>query len=213
MEILLYYTNFRKDTSQFSRDLIEKFGSLSAVLDTPYESLVSSGVSEYTAFFLSFLPGLLEAYRSDKIQNKSRAVNKDFLPQKLTEIYLNRAMKSVYIILLDSNYNEVYSGTVDEGSDSDTKPDVSFICELAIRYSAVYAVISYTRKNGEIFPTSNDVMTAIELYQALERLNISLKDIYIISEQKCISFYDAGILFKSEEDFKKSSFYDNPLFI
>ena len=86
------------------------------------------------------------------------------------------------------------------------------ICELALRYSAMYAVISYSRKNGEIFPTSDDVEIAIELYQALNRLNIFLKDVYIISEQKCISFKEAGILFKSKEEFENSSFYDNPLF-
>ncbi len=212
LEILLYYTNSRKDTSVLSHDLIEKFGSVSAVLDSPYNFLVSSGVSENTAFFLSFLPDLLEVYRNDKIQNKSRTINQKFLPQKLAELYLNGAMEYLYIILLDSNYNEVYSGTVNNSSDLRTKADISMICELALRYSAMYAVISYSRKNGEIFPTSDDVEIAIELYQALNRLNIFLKDVYIISEQKCISFKEAGILFKSKEEFENSSFYDNPLF-
>ena len=95
LEILLYYCIPKKDTNIIAHKLMNKFGTLSGVLDAPYDLIVESGVSENTAFLLKFLSDFMGVYRNDKLQNRSRVVNRDILPQRLINLYLSKKTEMV----------------------------------------------------------------------------------------------------------------------
>lgn len=67
LELLLFYSVPRRDTNALAHELIDKFGSLSAVFDADYDSLLDcKGVSENTAVLLKLIPKLARAYLMDK---------------------------------------------------------------------------------------------------------------------------------------------------
>lgn len=207
LEILLYYAVPRKDTNLTAHRLIEEYGSISAVLDAPSDLLVSFGIGEDAAFFLNFLPKFLEVYMEDKLLNDSRIVDKELISQKLMDIYSKEAAETVYLILMNSNSDELYSDAVNCGLKFGIELDIAKICELAVRHSARYVIISHNRPSGAGVPTQADIMTTIELYQALKRINIILEDNFLVLENRCISYSDSGIFFKNKQDFMNSVFY------
>ena len=58
LEVLLYYAIPRKDTNSTAHKLIDEFGSISAVIDAPYESLDA----RQQIWLLSWSRSLLRAY-------------------------------------------------------------------------------------------------------------------------------------------------------
>ena len=62
LEMLLFYGIPRKDTNELAHQLIRTFGSLSRVLEAPYEELVRvKGMSANAAVLVSFCGQLLQA--------------------------------------------------------------------------------------------------------------------------------------------------------
>ena len=59
LELLLFYSVPRKDTNELAHRLIDTFGSLSRVLDAPYERLMEvDGIGDSSALLLSSIPAL-----------------------------------------------------------------------------------------------------------------------------------------------------------
>ena len=67
LELALFYVYSRRDTNPIGHALIERFGSLSGVLDAPVEALRRvPGVGPQAAVFLKLLPALFARYESSK---------------------------------------------------------------------------------------------------------------------------------------------------
>lgn len=212
LEILLYYSIPKKDTNVIAHKLIDKFGSISGVLDAPYDLLVESGVSDHTAFLLKFLPEFFGVYRNDKLKSKSKVLNPDILPQRLVNLYMGKTTEMVYLILMNSHWKELYSGIVSRGTYVNTELNVPKICELAIHYSAKYVIIAHNHPKGNAIPSNSDIFATINLYQALLSLRITLVDHFIVSRDDCVSFYDTGVFYKTEEEYMGSSLYKSKFF-
>jgi len=213
LEILLFYAIPMKDTNSVSHRLIDKFGSISAVIDAPYDLLVDYGLSDNVAFFLKFLPEAWAVYKNDKINNKNRIIDTDILPQKLINIYFSKKVEMAYIILLDSHFKELYSGFVSKGSANTTEINIPSICEMAVRYSAKLVILAHNHPSGCAQPSKSDFLATINLYQALKNLDILLMDHFLVADENVMSFYDEGCLFKTKNEYMESKFYNNPLYL
>ena len=67
LELLLFYSIPQKDTNETAHRLIERFGSLSDVLDAPFEELIQvPGIKEHSATLLKLIPALSRRYMLDK---------------------------------------------------------------------------------------------------------------------------------------------------
>ena len=65
LELLLFYSIPRGDTNPIAHRLIEKFGSLSAALDAPYEELLETeGIGPSSALLLKLIPELCRRYHN-----------------------------------------------------------------------------------------------------------------------------------------------------
>lgn len=207
LEILLYYPMPGKDTNLIAHNLLDRFGSISGVLDAPFDILVESGLTEHTAFLLNFLPEFFGVYRNDKLKTKDKILKPDIIPEILVNVYLGKKVEMAYVILMNAKWKELYSGIVSRGTTVNTDLNVPKICERAIHYSAKYVIVAHNHPTGDAFPSNSDILATINLYKALNSLQIKLVDHFIVSKNNCLSFFDTDILFKSEEEYFQSDFY------
>jgi DNA repair protein RadC len=69
LEMLLFYSIPRKDTNVIAHNLLNEFGSISAVFDAPYDMLLKvRGITDNTATLISMTRELFKVYESDKIE-------------------------------------------------------------------------------------------------------------------------------------------------
>lgn len=208
LELALFYAIPMKDTNPTAHRLINEFGSLSAVFDAPYNMLMQAGLTENAATFIKLIPELLSAYMDDRYNNQNKIIKLENLPEKFINKFLGKGTEMVYLLLMDSKFKELYCGIVSKGSITNADVNIPKICELSIRYSARYAIISHNHPSGICLPSKADIKVTTRLYQALKLINVELLDHYIVAENDCVSLYDAKVFFKSEQEYNESGVAD-----
>ena len=72
LEFILFYAIPRKDTNEIAHLLIEKFGSLDAILDAPINLLKEvNGIGESAAIFIKMISSLARTY----VERKNSTIN------------------------------------------------------------------------------------------------------------------------------------------
>jgi len=72
LELLLFYAIPRRDTNELAHSLINKYGSLSGVLEAdPKDLATTSGLGENSTVLLALIPSLARIYLKDRWGNKT----------------------------------------------------------------------------------------------------------------------------------------------
>lgn len=197
LELLLFSTISRKDTNMIAHKLIENFGSLSGVFDAPYDELLKvDGIGKTSATLIKLIPQLSRCYLLDKQQDKNRIFNTETAGKMLIKKYIGRSNEVVVLLLLDSKSRQLYCDVVNEGSVNTVPIYVRKIVELAVRYNAVGAILSHNHPSGNMMPSSGDIASTKDVFQALETVNVRLNDHIIVADNDYFSMADSGLMDK-----------------
>lgn len=202
LEMLLYYSIPRVDTNPLAHKLLDDFGSLSAVIDAPYEALIDSGLTENSAVFFNIIPELTRLYLDDKHNNKSKIIDIDNVGGFLIPKFIGRDTEVVILLLMDSKGKELYCGVVSRGSINSSDVPIRKIVGLALRLNAATAVIAHNHPSGIAIPSKSDIIVTKEISDALNLVGVRLKDHYIFADNDYISLadgkYDVGLFYTND---------------
>ncbi|HCC34135.1 MAG TPA: hypothetical protein DEQ02_00250 [Ruminococcaceae bacterium] len=196
LELLLFYSIARRDTNETAHRLIGAFGSLSAVLDAPYEELVKiKGISENTACLLKMIPGLSRAYQDDKYNSGELIVNSteaagDYLLHKY--IGINHEVTS--LLSMDGKGAVRNWSVVSEGSVNAAEVSTRKVVEIALRHNATSVIIAHNHPSGIALPSRQDIATTEKLVKALDAVGIFLVDHIILADGDYVSMADSESL-------------------
>ena len=96
LEFVLGYAIPQKDLNPLAHELIDRFGSLSGVLDASADDLKKvNGIGDYSATLLSMMPGLFRVY-SDSKNLKSALYTPEQIGEFLTPKFLGFKHEMIY---------------------------------------------------------------------------------------------------------------------
>lgn len=193
LEMILYYCYPQKDTNPLAHRLLEAFGSISAIMEAPLDSLVDAGVSENAAVFLRMIPDLSRVYLDDRNNNKNKIINLDRIGEYFLSKYIGRHDEHVMLLLMDAKGKEVYSGVVAVGTASGSDVPIRKIVDLSMRYNATNAVIAHNHPSGVALPSKADLNTTAILAEMLSYIGVQLVDHIIISDNDFISLRESTL--------------------
>lgn len=182
LEMLLFYTIPRGDTNETAHRLIERFGSLSAVLEAPPEELMKvQGVGERTASFLHLIPEITRVYLKDKQENIKILDTPEKVAAYLLPYFVGKTKENVLLLCLDNkcaikNCSIVAEGSVDAGEINKRN-----IVELVIRSNATSVVIAHNHPQGVPAPSKEDVETTWMLASLFKSIDVKLSDHIIVA--------------------------------
>ena len=195
LEILLYYAIPQRNTNDIAKNLIDRFGSFSAVLDAPTETLMKSGLTEHQALYLKMIPDVTRLYMLDKYHNPQKVMQFSELAQYIVDKFVGYEEKEhVFLLLMDKKGKEVYSGMIAQGSFSAADISIREIVTLAINYGAVSAVIAHNHPSGLALPSQEDIQVTRLLREALELVEVTLLDHYIVADHDCVSLAESNMM-------------------
>ena len=90
LELVLFHIIPRKDTNEIAHRLVEKYHSISAILEAPEEELCKiEGIGPTAACFLHMIPSLCRLYMTDLRQPENNCISSteqacDFLAARLS---------------------------------------------------------------------------------------------------------------------------------
>lgn len=195
LEILLYYAIPQRNTNDIAKNLIDCFGSISSVLDASMDALKGAGLTEHQAIYLKMMPEITRMYMLDKYENPKKVVNYDELAAYIMDKFIGFEEKeNVFLMLMDKKGKEVYSGMIAHGDFDGADFSVRDIVMLALNYGAVSAVLAHSHPSGVALPSQADVTATRNVKKALDLVNITLLDHYIVADHDCVSMAESGLL-------------------
>ena len=194
LELALFYAIPRKNTNVIAHELLNKFGTISAVFDAPLKLLEEvDGIGRSAAKFIKLIPELSRIYMEDKYNNDDNIVTDDAICDRICLKLLNRTDEMVAAVLLDAKGKLVYDGIVSKGTINSVDICIRKIVELVMTYNACSIVIGHNHPSGMAIPSNDDITTTKKLFQILSTMKVTLLDHIIVADNEYTSLRDSEI--------------------
>lgn len=198
LELLLYYAIPRRDTNPIAHALMDRYGSLSAVLAAPVEDLQKvEGIGENAAVLLKLVPRLCakarlaDAGRQELVLNTAARAG-----AYLLERFYGERNEVIYQLCLDRKGKLLACKRLGEGSIASAALDVRKLVENAILHSASSVVLAHNHPSGIASPSVEDYAATDRARKALETIGVALSDHIIVADGDFVSLAESGYLEK-----------------
>lgn len=193
LEMILFYVYPRSDTNPLAHRLLNKFGSIAAILDSPVDVLIKAGLTKNAATFLVMLPDISRIYLDDRNNNESKIIDFSNIGDYFVSKFIGRDEEVLILLLADAKGKELYCGVVSKGGIRSSEAPIRKIIDLAIRYNAATAVIAHNHPSGVALPSRSDLEATKDVYNALELVGVLLADHIIVSDDDFVSLRDSSL--------------------
>jgi DNA repair protein RadC len=184
-QVLEYALGFcvpRQDTNPTAHRLINKFGSLAAVIDAHPDKLKEIiGVGEQSAYFISFLGELLHYYHINKAKdmkitspNDAAAYFKDVMPTYTTEQFV--------MVCLGLSGNVLIRDNTTSNDISKVDINVRELVDIALRVKTTAVVIAHNHPTDDPTPSDTDTLLTRQIITVFDALGIKVLDHIIFAK-------------------------------
>ena len=196
LELALFYCIPRKDTNPIAHGLLERFGSLSQVLEAPVEELTKvDGISENAATFLRFLTEMGRFYQVNRANQHTILDSIERCAEFLVPRFYGRRLETVFLLCLDAKCKLLCCKEVGEGSVNSAAISPRKIVELALGCNASTVVLAHNHPSGLAIPSGEDITTTKRIFLALQAVEIHLADHVIVADSDYVSMAQSGYRF------------------
>ncbi len=192
LEFLLSFGIPRRDVKPLARLLLERFESISGVLDASHEELRETpGVGEHVATLLKLTRELITFYLEEELQQKPEIREPDAVlafarsklggrqREALMSIMLNAAGKVVHF--------DITEGTLDRATVYPRN-----VLEAALKHHASAVILVHNHPSENCEPSHGDLELTRKLTGCLGAAQIRLLDHFIVSRTNAISLAEMG---------------------
>lgn len=195
LELILFYSIPRRDTNELAHLLINKYGSLSGVLEAdPKDLSQTPGIGENSAILLSLIPSLSRIYFRDRWGDKPILDSTVKAGQYAISLFSGRNYEVFFVICLDSQNKVNYSALVHEGTINEAPVYPRIIVETALRHKASSVIIAHNHPGGSLNPSKADNEATKRIAAALDSISINMLDHVIVSGDKYFSYAEKGLI-------------------
>ena len=193
LELLLFYCVPRKDTNPLAHRLLERFGSLSQILEAKPEELEKvEGVGENISTFLALTTAVGRYYLVNRSTQSAILQNTEQCGNFLLPYFFGRRNEMVFLLCLDAKCKVICCKEVGEGSVNSAGIPIRRIVELALGANATSVVLAHNHPSGLALPSGDDVYTTRRIARALHAVEINLIDHIIVADEDFVSLAQSG---------------------
>ena len=196
LELLLFYCIPRKDTNPIAHALLERFGSLSQVLDAPIGELAKvPGMGESAATFLSLTTAVGRYYQVDRAMNVEILTSIEACGRYLVPFFYGRRNETVFLLCLDAKCKVLCCKEIGEGSVNSAGVPIRRIVEAALGVNATTVILAHNHPSGIAVPSGEDVQATQRVAAALSTVDIALADHILVADDDFVSMVQSGYRF------------------
>lgn len=194
LELLLFYCIPRQDTNPIAHALLDRFGSLSQVLEAPVEALCKvPGIGQSAAVLLSMILPLNRCYQKDRMENVRILARVEDCGAYLVPHFHGRRNETVFLLCLDAKCKVLGCREVGEGSVNSAGVPIRRIVETALGMNASTVVLAHNHPSGLALPSGDDVQSTYRVAAALNAVDIALADHIVVADEDFVSMAQSGL--------------------
>lgn len=195
LEFLLYYAIPRRDTNPIAHNLLERYGSLAAVLEAPPEELQRvEGVTENAAILLTLVPAVARQHMIERARYEEPLNTTTKCGEYLTPRFFGERDEVVWLLCLDAKLMPLDCRLLFRGSVNSAGVSVRKVVEVALACNASSVVLAHNHTSGLALPSREDELTTLRLKTALDAVDILLVDHIIVAGDDYVSMHDSKFL-------------------
>ena len=189
LELLLYYAIPRRDTNPIAHALMERYDSLSGVLNAPVEDLEKvEGIGESAAILLSLVSRLSRKARIADASQETILNSSERAGAYLLERFAGERRELVFLLCLDRK------GRLAEGDVASADLNIRKVVEMALLTSASAVILAHNHPSGVAVPSSSDEAATRQVAEALRTIGVRLVDHIVVADRDFVSMADSGDL-------------------
>lgn len=194
LELLLYFGIPQGDTNPLAHDLIERFGSIAQVLETPPEELQKvSGVGPHVATLLSLITEISRYYMVNRTTGFRVLNTTEACGRYLLSYFVGRRDETVFLLCLDAKCKVIGCREVGQGSVNSAGVSIRKVVEVALSMNATSVVLAHNHPSGLAVPSAEDVYTTKRLALALDGVDVILADHIVVADDDFTSMVQSGL--------------------
>ena len=190
LEMLLFFGKPRGDTNELAHNLLNEFGSLSAVFEAKPEELMKvDGVGENIAALMKLMPCVMRGYMECKKPNlgSSNAFEFESIYSYIENKYIGYTDEVFAISTFNNRGGFLGFDILAEGDNSEVKISIRKVIETVIKRNAAYAIISHNHPGGMAMPSHSDIEMTEHINTTLKSIGVNLIDHIIVVEGDYVS--------------------------
>lgn len=188
LEMLLYYVVPRTDTRKQAEELIEKFGSLEAVLNADLKSISEiSGLKEGAEVLFSLLRETVMRYNG--MRTEPSLMEDERLKKYLIELYKGVPVETVYALYFAPDGKLAGKQIIFRGGISSVRFSLRTITEGVLAAGGHYVVLAHNHPSDRLVPSQDDILTTKRIASHLAANEVELVEHYIVGNDDCIGMF------------------------
>lgn len=190
LELLLFYSIPRIDTNGIAHNLLEHFGSLSAVFEADYDSLLMcEGIGENTAVLIKMIAPLARAYLMDKETRYPHFSDLTKLGSYLVNYFVGQTRERLVAVFLTSKMEMIDVAVISNGTVISSDSSARKIAEIGFSKNASFIVLAHNHPGGEAVPSKEDISLTNEYAMLFHKLGMPLIDHFVIAGSSYSTIY------------------------
>ena len=188
LEMLLFYAIPRRDTNELAHILINRFGSIAAVLEADVSELMEiNGIGENAAALLKLILSLAGAYERSKLVKNKKFRNMDEVYEYFRKKYYGISKETFSILSFDATGRVCGFDFLSSGDVTAVGITTRMVMETILRHKATSAIIAHNHPYGSLLPSADDISATDRISNALKQINVLLIDHLIICDNDYVS--------------------------
>ena len=193
LELLLFYCIPQKDTNPLAHALLDRFGSLSQVLEAPVEELRKvPGVGDHTATFLHLITEAGRFYLVNRSFQEKILPTLESCAEFMLPFFFGRKVETVFLLCLDAKCKVLCCREIGEGSINAAGISVRRVVETALNAGATTVALAHNHPSGLALPSAEDIQTTRRVAMALSAVEIQLADHIVVADGDYVSMVQSG---------------------
>lgn len=188
LELLLFYAVKQMNTNETAHRLLNRFGNIRGVLESPLVSLMQvDGVGPQTAILLRLVCALSRIHVQSDIPARSgyRMTGIEQLVPVIRRMYFaETAIEHVFLMLFNAEGYQLKTIRISDGTPTGAALDIPQCVRLAVQYDASVAVLVHNHPAAAL-PSEEDRILTEKLQTAFRYVNIELREHLVLSENSC----------------------------
>jgi DNA repair protein RadC len=195
LELLLTYAIPRRNTKPIAKLLIERFKTVTKVLDTPLETLEGvDGMGVNAVLFLKVLREAIAEYFKGSAIERRVFKTLDDLVNYLKAVIGGRQNEIVHVLYLNSKNELLHLEDLSEGTVSEAVAFPRKIVEGVLKHSATSVILAHNHPGGLPEPSDSDNILTDAVKKALMTVDVTLQEHIIVSDEGFFSYRKSGYL-------------------
>ncbi len=200
LELLLFYSIPRKDTNDIAHALLDEYSSLEGVLQADPERLtLIKGVGSNTAALIKLIYDINLRMETNRVKRGIIFSNPNIAGDYIKGFFTNKQHEMMYAFFLNKGNRLLGWEKIADGAVDSISVDTSNIIRAALKYKTCNVIIAHNHPGGKETPSQEDRITTGVISAALALVGLTLKDHFIITNDRFFSFSEAN-LFREDED-------------